>query len=98
MLFQDVDERGNGYVTLEDFLYIVRYLAAGADSAEDILKSLATLDTKGNGYLTTAELRTYLSHADAIPPAYVQQILKAADINGNGCVNFVDFIQLLGLA
>jgi Ca2+-binding EF-hand superfamily protein len=97
-LFREVDERGDGFVTFDDFMYIVRYIAMDSDSAGDILASLATLDKGGKGYMTLAELRSYLSHAGAIPPAYIEQLLKAADVDGTGRVNFVDLIQLLGLA
>ena len=98
LLFRDVDANGEGFVTFEDFMYIVRFIATDSDTAEDILTALATLDKTGKGYMRVEELRSVLGHAGAIPPAYIEELLKNADVTGTGRVNFVDLVELLGLA
>lgn len=65
---------------------IVRHLPM--EEIEGLKHLFETLDADHNGTITAEELRTAVSEKDlSIPINEFEQILKAADVDGNGTVS-----------
>lgn len=66
--------------------------AAGAGSLGGIIKAFQDWDTDGNGSITAEELKTILqSLDDSFTEEQVENLMKSADTNEDGKIDYVEF-------
>eukprot|EP00163_Fabomonas_tropica_P032268 TRINITY_DN800_c0_g4_i1.p1 TRINITY_DN800_c0_g4~~TRINITY_DN800_c0_g4_i1.p1 ORF type:complete len:1244 (-),score=362.25 TRINITY_DN800_c0_g4_i1:154-3567(-) len=98
------DENGDGMIDFDEFQKLMT-AAKSARSLEafnlrQIKKKFKKLDSDGNGTLSPSEIRVFLTnmHADGQPPPTadtVNTLIKMADADGDGNIDFREFVKLL---
>ncbi|XP_006822821.1 neo-calmodulin-like [Saccoglossus kowalevskii] len=99
-MMREADQDGDGRVNYREFVKIIR--------AEDILDNhtvdngpadlmevFQDIDVDGNGYITADELRGALAKVpDTYTETDIEQMMEEADIDGDGQVNYMEFLRV----
>lgn len=101
-LLAQADLDHDGLVDFEEFVQLIETkLSDDAETAHGSLKEVFTvLDGNGNGFLSSAELKTFFSGLATEgfnPPdaAWVDQLLAQADKNGDGYIDYGEFVKVM---
>lgn len=93
-LFFDVDTDKSGFIDYSEF--IVATMSSKKNLSEEKLTAAFKLfDTDGNGTISKDELTHVLSTSGQITPDLIEDILKQADENDDGEINFNEFCNLM---
>lgn len=63
------------------------------DAEEELIESFKVFDRDGNGMISAAELRHVMTNLGEKITQEVNEMIREADINGNGHINYRDFIR-----
>lgn len=103
-LRNNADSRGLGTVTWMNFLRVMKdyreQLEEDSDnddgSKEDILQAFKTFDKNGDGYITLEELRWAMTNlGEKLNDAELMEMIQAADVDGDGRLNFEEFAEVM---
>lgn len=103
-LVAKLDRDGNGIVDFDEFLRLMATQMKEKEKAEEhssneeeFLEAFTVFDRDGNGFVDATELRYMLQHHGSmrLTDEEVDEMLADADINGDGKLNFEEFIQLM---
>ena len=93
-LFNDVDTDKSGSIDYSEF--IVATMSSKKNMSEEKLTAAFKLfDTDGNGTISPEELKTVISSSGQISDETIDQILKQADENNDGEIEFDEFCKLM---
>jgi Ca2+-binding EF-hand superfamily protein len=96
-LAQTLGELSKSKLTLIDFDYFSNLAykrTKTADLANNVIQAFRMFDKKDNGKITTSELRNILTTlGDKLAEQEVEIMLKEADINGDGNINYEEFVR-----
>lgn len=93
-LFNDVDTDKSGSIDYSEF--IVATMSSKKNMSEEKLTAAFKLfDTDGNGTISPEELKSVLCSSGQISDETVDQILKQADENNDGEIEFDEFCKLM---
>uniref|UniRef100_G3U0R9 EF-hand calcium-binding domain-containing protein 11 n=1 Tax=Loxodonta africana TaxID=9785 RepID=G3U0R9_LOXAF len=90
-MINEVDADGNGTIDFLDGKKSERH------SEEKIKEAFSPqlLDKDGNGYVSDSELRHVMTNlGEKLPDEEVDEIIREADIDGDGQVNYEEFVQM----
>ena len=66
------------------------------DSEEEIREAFRVFDKDGNGFISAAELRYVMTTlGEKLTVKEVDQMIRAADIDGDGQVNYKEFVTMM---
>lgn len=90
-----VDEDRSGYMDFSEFVgMMANHMKDEMDTKEDICKAFKVFDEKGTGTIPIAELRYVLTNmGEALTEEEVDEMIKQADINKDGKVHYVEFVE-----
>ena len=109
-LINEVDANDNGTIEFAEFLTMIRKMKDSNDNhhkkeeieqalteqEEEIRQAFEVLDKDGNGFLSEAELRPMMtSFYEKASEKEVNQMIKDADIDGDGQVNYKEFVKIM---
>ncbi|ALC42747.1 maker145 [Drosophila busckii] len=95
-LINEVDLDGNGSIEFNEFVALMINRLTQIYKAEDMIDAFQVFDKSNSGYLDAGELRTvYLALGVKITNAEIDEIISAADFDGDGVIGFDDFIQMM---
>ncbi|XP_077991780.1 neo-calmodulin-like [Glandiceps talaboti] len=102
-MMKEADQDGDGRVNYKEFAKIIRgedtmdsYNHTVTDTGPRCLMDVfEDMDEDGNGYITIDELRHALRR---VPDSYtdddIEDMMQEADIDGDGNVNYVEFLRV----
>ncbi|KXJ22232.1 Calmodulin [Exaiptasia diaphana] len=65
-------------------------------SEQDLREAFSLFDKDGNGVINGEELRFVLAGMGCIiTDESIEEMIKEADIDGDGCINFEEFLRLM---
>ncbi len=66
------------------------------DNEEDMMNVFRVFDKDGNGYITAAELKQAMESLDeVVTDEDIEDMIREADTNGDGNVNYEEFIKMM---
>lgn len=102
IILDSVDTDRNGVIDLDEFIDVMRgHLhhgpSDGAPTAEDELReAFAVFDKDGNGFISPEELKSALLNlGEKLEDQEVMAMIKAADRDGNGQIDYEEFIAMM---
>ncbi|KAG1444118.1 hypothetical protein G6F56_010426 [Rhizopus delemar] len=94
-MVNDLDKDGNGMIDFEEFLELVKNLGSDQD---DLLEAFKVFDSDGNGVIDREELnRVMFSLDESLSKEELNAMIKEADIDGSGTINFEEFKLMMGV-
>ena len=91
-----VDSNGNGTIEFSEFLSKMAGKMAYSPSEKDIYDAFRVFDKDGNGFISPAELRYVMTKmGQVITDEEVDQMIQEADLDGDGQVNYREFVKMM---
>ncbi|VAI13242.1 unnamed protein product [Triticum turgidum subsp. durum] len=105
-MVRDVDADGNGTIEFAEFLALMsRKADADADAAdaadpeEELREAFRVFDKDHDGHISKAELRhVMISLGEKLTDEEVDGMIQEADLDGDGLVNFDEFVRMMMLS
>jgi calmodulin len=92
----EVDTDGNGTIDLSEFLRMMLDKTQKTDMEEEIREAFQVFDKDGNGFISAAELRHVMANlGEKLTEQELDQMIKEADIDGDGQVNYEGILLVL---
>ena len=64
------------------------------EQINELKQAFAAMDTNGDGQVTKEELKSLLSQlGETVDDAVIDEMIKIADVNGDGKVDFNEFVK-----
>ena len=96
-MINEVDPDGSGIIEFPEFLtMMVKKMKEGGDSDDEIREYFRVFDKDGNGFISAAELRHVMTTlGEKLTDEEVDEMIREADINGDGQVNYEEFVTMM---
>lgn len=93
-LFNDVDTDKSGFIDYSEFIVATMNQKKNL-SEEKLTAAFKLFDTDGNGTISPAELKEVLSSSGQISDETIEEILKQADENNDGEIEYDEFVEMM---
>merc|ERR1712192_268119 len=98
-MIEEVDLNGNGTIEFSEFLTKMAGKMAFSPSEKEIYDAFRVFDKDGNGFISPAELRYVMTKmGQVITDEEVDQMIQEADLDGDGQVNYREFVKMMTAA
>ncbi|KAI0987330.1 hypothetical protein GJ496_004059 [Pomphorhynchus laevis] len=95
-MINEVDADGNGTIDFPEFLTMMARKMKDTDSEEEIREAFRVFDKDGNGFISAAELRHVMTNlGEKLTDEEVDEMIREADIDGDGQVNYEEFVTMM---
>jgi Ca2+-binding protein (EF-Hand superfamily) len=92
-MMRSVDQNGDGIIDLTEFISLVN---GQGNYDEELLEIFNTFDVNKDGVLSAEELfQALISLGEEVTESDARQILAAADLDGDGNMNFTEFTRII---
>lgn len=95
-LLLQIDADGSGTIDFPEFLTMMARKMKDTDSEEEILEAFKVFDKDGNGFISAAELRHIMTNlGEKLTDEEVDEMIREADIDGDGQINYEEFVKMM---
>jgi calmodulin len=95
-MIKQVDLDGNGTIDFKEFLGLMVRKMKDTDTEEELLEAFKVFDRDGNGFITSHELRHVMTNlGQSLTPEEIEEMVKEADVDGDGQINFDEFVKMM---
>jgi calmodulin len=95
-MINEVDRDGNGTIDFHEFLLMMARKVKDTDSEEEIKEAFKVFDKDGNGFISAAELSHVMTHlGETLTDDEVAEMIREADIDGDGQINYDEFVKMM---
>ena len=95
-MINEVDADGNGTIDFPEFLTMMAKKMKNNDSEEEILEAFKVFDRDGNGFISAAELRHIMTNlGEKMSDSEVDDMIREADLDGDGQINYEEFVKMM---
>lgn len=92
----DVDQNDNGMIEFNEFLQMMSKKMREGDSEDELKEAFKVFDKDNNGVITSTELRRVMTNlGEKLTDEEVEDMIKEADMDGDGNVNYNEFVMIL---
>ncbi|KAF8692191.1 hypothetical protein HU200_039794 [Digitaria exilis] len=101
-MIRDADADGNGTIEFAEFLALMarkKKTSSSAGAGEELREAFKVFDKDQNGYISAAELRhVMINLGEKLTDEEVEQMIREADLDGDGQVNYDEFVRMMMLS
>uniref|UniRef100_A0ACD6A927 Uncharacterized protein n=1 Tax=Avena sativa TaxID=4498 RepID=A0ACD6A927_AVESA len=95
-MMREVDTDGNGVIDFQEFLNLIARKIKDGDDDEELKEAFEVLDKDQNGFISPVELRAVMiSLGEKMTDEEVEQMINEADTDGDGQVNYDEFVLMM---
>ncbi|PSS01713.1 Calmodulin-3 like [Actinidia chinensis var. chinensis] len=96
-MMNEVDADGNGTVDFPEFLnFMVRKMDDTTDPEDELKEAFRVFDMDQNGFISAAELCHMMTNlGEKLTDEEVYEIFREADVDGDGQLNYNEFVKLM---
>lgn len=102
-MINEVDADGSGTIDFPEFLSLMaRYIQISlrkmkdTDTEEELVEAFKVFDRDGNGLISAAELRHVMTNlGEKLTDDEVDEMIREADIDGDGHINYEEFVRMM---
>lgn len=92
----NVDGLSKDYISFDDFCNVMNSKLSDNATERELMEAFKVFDREGNGYITAQDLKhVMLKISDELSEEEVNLLLKQADVNGDGQIDYEEFITLV---
>ena len=96
LIIDDVNPEKTGTIDFAQFVFIMQKRRTGDDYDEEIINAFRVFDKNDNGIITASELRHVLTTiGDKLTDEEVDAMIREADIDGDGNINYEEFVRTM---
>merc|ERR1711924_74114 len=93
-MINEVD--GSGTIDFPEFLNLMARKMKDTDSEEEIKEAFKVFDKAGNGFISAAELRHVMTNlGEKLTDEEVDEMIREADVDGDGQINYDEFVKIM---
>ena len=79
-----------------EFLTMMARKMKDTDSEEELKEAFRVFDKDGNGFISAAELRHIMTNlGEKLTDEEVDEMIREADIDGDGQINYEEFVKVM---
>merc|ERR1712224_784851 len=90
-MINEVDADGNGTIDFPEFCTLMARKMKDTDSEEELKEAFRVFDKDVNGFISAAELRHIMTNLGE----EVDEMIREADIDGDGQINYEEFVKVM---
>ena len=91
-----VDHDGNGLIDFPEFLTLMSQKMTATAVEEEIKEAFRVFDMDRNGLISASELRHVMTNlGERLTDKQVDDMIKEADIDGDGHINYEEFLAMM---
>lgn len=95
-MINHADLNKNGSIDFDEFVKMMIGYQRRADPEQEMLEAFRVFDKDSNGYISSEELRHVMTNlGEKLTDQEVAEMIREADTNGDGMVDYNEFIKLL---
>lgn len=95
-MIQQADQDGDGTIDFLEFLEVMASRMGENSFEDDMREAFQLFDRDCNGYISKRELKfVMISLGEQITEAAVENMMKEVDLDGDGRVNYEEFIRMM---
>lgn len=95
-MISEVDVDGNGTIEFAEFLNLMARKMKETDAEEELKEAFKVFDKDQNGYISASELRhVMINLGEKLTDEEVEQMIREADMDGDGQVNYEEFVRIM---
>ena len=93
-MIDDVDENGDGTIDFDEFKVLMQMQMTDTDQTENLTSAFKVFDVDGSGSITKAELHKIMTTlGEPLTDAEVDEMMKGADKDGSGTIEYKEFVN-----
>ena len=95
-IIEEIELEGNNEINFENFISIVNRREKDVDTKEEVLNAFKFFDKEGNGLININDLKYIMINVSKnLSEAEIDDMLKEADLDMDGFINYEEFIRSL---
>ncbi|XP_008791135.1 calmodulin-like protein 8 [Phoenix dactylifera] len=95
-MITEIDADGNGTIEFGEFLSLMARKMKETDAEEELKEAFKVFDKDQNGYISASELKNVMINlGEKLTDEEVDQMIKEADVDGDGQVNYEEFVRMM---
>lgn len=95
-MVSNVDQDGNGSIEFNEFLQMMSKKMKGAEGEDELREAFRVFDKNNDGLISNSELRHVMTNlGEKLSDEEVDDMIKEADLDGDGMVNYAEFVTIL---
>jgi len=95
-LVMEVDLNGDGTIDFPEFLEMMKQKSSEADQEADLKEAFKIFDRDKDGFIDMKELKKVANMLGAtLSKEEVDEFMKEADIDGNGKLDYDEFVKMM---
>ena len=95
-LAKKFDMEIDGTIDLNNFLSLMSHVANDTDDEEELRAAFRAFDNEGKGFIPAAALRHVMTNlGDKLPEDEVDEMMREANINSDGQIDYEDFVTTM---
>eukprot|EP00434_Breviolum_minutum_P032879 symbB.v1.2.029080.t1/scaffold3138.1/size62594/3 len=95
-MINEVDADGNGTIDFPEFLSLMARKMKDTDTEEELIEAFKVFDRDGNGFISAAELRHVMTNlGEKLTDEEVDEMIREADVDGDGQINYEEFVKMM---
>ncbi|KAF5185989.1 calmodulin-like [Thalictrum thalictroides] len=95
-MISEVDVNRNGTIEFGEFLSLMARKMKEVDAEEELTEAFRVFDKDQNGFISAIELRhVMLNLGESLTDEEVELMIREADLDGDGQVNYEEFVRMM---
>ncbi|XP_009408507.2 calmodulin-like protein 11 [Musa acuminata AAA Group] len=95
-MIREGDSDGNGTIEFGEFLNLMSRKVKETNVEEELKEAFKVFDKDQNGYISASELRNVMMNlGEKLTDEEVDQMIREADLDGDGQVNYEEFVRMM---
>lgn len=95
-MIEEVDEDKSETIDFKEFLGLMAKKMKETDAEDELLEAFKVFDRDGNGKISAHELRyVMLSSGEDLTEQDIQEMVMEADIDGDGFIDYQEFVKIM---
>ena len=95
-MINEVDADGSGTIDFSEFVTLQSRKMNDTDAEEEILEAFKVFDKDGNGCICASDIRHIMTNlGEKLSDEEVDEMIREADIDGDGQINYEEFVKMM---